>query len=42
MFYMQHRGRERVTKVVEFVAKQLNLCLLTVLKAIYVEPLDKY
>ena len=30
MFYMQHKGREMAAKVVEFVAKWLNLCLLTV------------
>ena len=26
MFYMQHKGREKAAKVVEFVAKWLNLC----------------
>ena len=31
MFYMQHKGREKAAKVVEFVAKWLNLCLSTVL-----------
>ena len=30
MFYMQHKGREKAAKVVEFVAKWLNLCLSTV------------
>ena len=31
MFYMQYKGREKAAKVVEFVAKWLNLCLSTVL-----------
>ena len=30
MFYMQYKGREKAAKVVEFVAKWLNLCLSTV------------
>ena len=30
MFYMQYKGREKAAKVVEFVAKWLNLCLFTV------------
>ena len=32
MFYMQYKGREKAAKVVEFVAKWLNLCLSTVVK----------
>ena len=31
LFYMQYKGREKAAKVVEFVAKWLNLCLLKVL-----------
>ena len=31
MFYMQHKGCEKAAKVVEFVAKWLNLCLSTVI-----------
>ena len=30
MFYMQYKGREKAAKVVNFVAKWLNLCLSTV------------
>ena len=30
MFYMQYKGQEKAAKVVEFVAKWLNLCLSTV------------
>ena len=30
LFFMQYKGREKATKVVEFVAKWLNLCLSTV------------
>ena len=30
MFYMQYKGHEKAAKVVEFVAKWLNLCLSTV------------
>ena len=30
MFYMQYKGREKAVKVVECVAKWLNLCLSTV------------
>ena len=30
MFYKQYQGREKAAKVVEFVAKWLNLCLSTV------------
>ena len=30
LFYMQYKGREKAAKVVEFVAKWLNLCLSTV------------
>ena len=30
MFYMQYKGCEKAAKVVEFVAKWLNLCLWTV------------
>ena len=31
MFYMQNKGRGKAAKVVNFVAKWLNLCLSTVL-----------
>ena len=31
MFYMQYKGREKAAKVVEFVARWLNLCLSTVI-----------
>ena len=30
MFYMEHKGREKATKVVDFVAKWLNFCPSTV------------
>ena len=30
MFYLQYKGQEKAAKVVEFVAKWLNLCLSTV------------
>ena len=32
MFYMQHKGRGKAAKVVNFVAKWLNLCPTTVLR----------
>ena len=31
MFYMQNKGRGKAAKVVNFVAKWLNLCLSTVI-----------
>ena len=37
MFYMQYKGYEKAAKVVEFVAKWLNLCLSTVLLEHHVE-----
>ena len=32
MFYMQNKGRGKAAKVVNFVAKWLNLCLSMVLR----------
>ena len=38
MVYMQYKGRDKAAKVVEFVAKWLNLCLSTVAHCISTEP----
>ena len=37
MFYMQYKVREKAAKVVEFVAKWLNLCLSTVVSTTFNE-----
>ena len=37
LFYMQHKGREKAAKVVEFVAKWLNLCPSTVFKSFHMK-----
>ena len=35
VFFMQYKGREKAAKVVEFVAKWLNLCLSKVYQQIF-------